>query len=228
VWSPLRDYNYPVHRLLERTARRHLTEFHGRVLDVGCGSGPYRHLLPSDVTYVAVDRTPGPAVRLRASAEALPFEEASFDAAISTEVLEFTARPWDALAELARVVRPGGQLYVTTPFDWHVMNGPDYFRFTPGGLRRLLADAGFAVTTVEPVGGIFTALSGKLLEELLQRSWFPAARSLGIRRGAYTSAAVAALPWNLMSMGMAPLLDRLSTRSPFAVAARAVRQPKLP
>jgi 2-polyprenyl-6-hydroxyphenyl methylase/3-demethylubiquinone-9 3-methyltransferase len=45
----------------------------------------------------------------------LPFDEASFDVVLSTEVLEHTPDPKRGLRELARVVKPGGTLLVTTP-----------------------------------------------------------------------------------------------------------------
>jgi SAM-dependent methyltransferase len=225
MWSPLRDYNYPVHRLLAGAARRHLGDFHGRVLDVGCGTSPYRDYLPAGVDYVGVDRAvAGPAVRARADMAALPFLAASFDGALCTEVLEQSPRPWAIVAELARVLRPGGRLYLTAPFDWHFVDEPyDYFRFTTHGLRALVEDAGFRVEAVEPVGGLFTALAGKLVEEVVQDLWLPTARAAGIKRGAYLVAALASLPWNLASSALLPWLDRLSARNPFAIATRAVR-----
>jgi 2-polyprenyl-3-methyl-5-hydroxy-6-metoxy-1,4-benzoquinol methylase len=45
----------------------------------------------------------------------LPFADGSFDVVLSTEVLEHTPVPLDGVRELARVVRPGGRLILTTP-----------------------------------------------------------------------------------------------------------------
>ncbi len=224
MWSPFRDYNYPVHRLLADAARRHVGDFRGRVVDLGCGTSPYRALLPADVEYVGVDRIRGPRVRALADLEALPFADASFDGALCTEVIEQSRRPWQVIAEVARVLRPGGRLYLTAPFDWHFVDEPyDYFRFTTHGVRALLEGAGLRVDVVEPVGGMFSALAGKLLEDLVQDGWLPLARAAGLKRGAYLAAALGSLPWNLASSAVLPRLDRLSPRNPFAVAARAVR-----
>jgi SAM-dependent methyltransferase len=224
MWSPLRDYNYPVHRLLAETARRHLGDFRGRVVDVGCGASPYRAYLPAAVDYVGVDRRVSAGVRARADMTALPFADGSFDGALCTEVLEQSPRPWLLVAELARVLKPGGRLYVTAPFDWHFVDEPyDYFRFTTHGLRALLEGAGLRVDVVEPVGGLFTALAGKLLEEVVQEVWLPTARVAGLRRGAYLLAALGCLPWNLASAALLPRLDRLIARNPFSIAATAVR-----
>ncbi|MDB4970788.1 MAG: hypothetical protein JWN44_6477 [Myxococcales bacterium] len=224
MWSPFRDYNYPVHRLLADAARRHLAGFGGRVLDVGCGTSPYRAYLPAAAEYVGVDRAPQSGVRALADAGALPFADGSFDAALCTEVLEQSPRPWQVVGELARVLKPGGRLYITAPFDWHFVDEPyDYFRFTTHGMRALLEGAGMRVDVVESVGGMFSSLAGKLVEEVVQDVWLPLARAAGLTRGAYFAAAIASLPWNLASTALLPSLDRLTSRNPFAVAASAVR-----
>jgi ubiquinone/menaquinone biosynthesis C-methylase UbiE len=104
---------------------RALAGLSGRVLEVGAGNGlNFRHY-PSSVTeVVAVE----PEDRLRALAEqaaasapvrvtivaghgdALPFEEASFDAAVASLVLCSVPEPGHFLAELRRVLKPGGEL----------------------------------------------------------------------------------------------------------------------
>ena len=46
---------------------------------------------------------------------ALPFASGSFDVVLSTEVIEHTPEPAHALPELARMLKPGGRLVLTTP-----------------------------------------------------------------------------------------------------------------
>jgi SAM-dependent methyltransferase len=225
MWSPLRDYLYLVHRLLQDAARRHLSQLSGRVLDLGCGDAPYRELLPADVIHIGVDHLPLPGVKALASGEALPFADASFDGAMCTEVIELSSNPWQFCAELGRVLKPGGRLYLTAPFDWHLLTPPhDYFRFAPSGIRAMLTAAGFEVRSLEPVGGMFSATTGKMLENLFSDVWQPLTRAVGIKRGAYLSAALMTLPLNLAAVKMAPLLDRLTPRSPISFAVSAVRQ----
>src|SRR5579859_2924084 len=92
-----------------------------RALDVGCGpgaltvelvrrlgSGSVSAVDPSD-TFVAAcaQRNPGVDVRV-GPAEALPFESASFDAALMQLVLNFVEDPRASLAEVSRVLRSGG------------------------------------------------------------------------------------------------------------------------
>ena len=224
MWSPFRDYNYSIHRLLEAAARRHLHDFDGRVLDLGCGSSPYREYLPATAIHVGVDRMAQPSVDLLAAGEELPFADEVFDGVMCTEVIAHSRRPWQVLPEIARVLRPGGKLYLTAPFDWHLMPPHDYFRFTNLGLRTLLDDAGFEVESIVEVGGLFSAFAGKLIEETMERMWLGPVRRLGVKRGAYAVAAMVALPWNLAASGLAPLFDRLTTRNPFGFAVRARRR----
>jgi len=94
-------------------------------LDVGTGTGHYAAFLAElglRVTGVdpsremlAVGRERGTPVDWRqADAIALPFPDASFDLVLSVTMLEFVADPAAALAEMFRVVRPGGRLVVAT------------------------------------------------------------------------------------------------------------------
>ena len=93
-----------------------------RVLDVATGTGAVaRELLARGCTVTGLDqsaemlaearRTLPPHVKLvEASAESLPFEDASFDALTFTYLLRYVDDPPAVLRELARVVRPGGTL----------------------------------------------------------------------------------------------------------------------
>jgi SAM-dependent methyltransferase len=63
-----------------------------------------------------------------------------FDHVICTEVLEHTLQPFNAAAELLRVLKPGGHLFVSTPFGFRIHGPlPDCWRFTEHGLRALLS-----------------------------------------------------------------------------------------
>ena len=97
-----------------------------------------------------------------------------FDAAISVVTLEHLARPAEALAELARVLKPGGELLLVAPLLWEVHQAPhDYFRFTRHGLAHLLESAGFEIDRCEPLGGFFVLMARRCVNALafFQGSW---------------------------------------------------------
>jgi ubiquinone/menaquinone biosynthesis C-methylase UbiE len=91
------------------------------VLEVGCGTGlVLRALAPLASRAVGVDLSPRMLARARerglsvveGSATALPFADASFDIAVSFKTLPHVPDLARALSEMARVVRPGGTMFI--------------------------------------------------------------------------------------------------------------------
>jgi SAM-dependent methyltransferase len=145
-----------------------------RVLDVGCGEGFFAQaLLEHGAEPVAVDVAAEPLRRLRARFPAvadarqappegpLPLADDEVDAVWAGEVLEHVVDVGAWLAEVRRVLRPGGRLLLTTPdhprrlllrlalspraFDEHFSPYADHLRFfSRRTLRGVLEDAGFA------------------------------------------------------------------------------------
>lgn len=97
----------------------------GRVLDVGCGAGrlsveleqPGRLVVGLDISrpvlQVAAGRAAGPWVQ--ADATRLPFADASLDAVTTSMGLAVVSPPSELLAEVARVLKPGGVFAAITP-----------------------------------------------------------------------------------------------------------------
>jgi len=96
-----------------------------RTLDAGCGYGPFSAAATArGATVVSVDVGPRLVARTMARAGSrglvadvcqLAVRDESFDAVISSEMLEHTKAPARAVRELARVLRPNGVLVLTTP-----------------------------------------------------------------------------------------------------------------
>ena len=96
-----------------------------RTLDAGCGYGPFSAAaMARGATVVSVDVGPRLVARTMARAGSrglvadvcqLAVRDESFDAVISSEMLEHTKAPARAVRELARVLRPNGVLVLTTP-----------------------------------------------------------------------------------------------------------------
>ncbi len=156
--TPL-DPDWLIQRRLLRDLREVLgAEARGRLLDVGCGARPYQPLLPEPVRSFGVDAAPAAGTRADAwgQAAALPFADGAFDTVLCTQVLEHVPDPAAALAEMARVLAPGGRLILTAPQSWSLHEEPhDYWRFTRYGLAQLCRAAGLAPRRVVAQGGYF-------------------------------------------------------------------------
>lgn len=135
-----------------------------RVLDLGAGDAPYRELF-SHADYVTVDHADSlheglAHVDIVASADALPFLDEAFDAALLTQVLEHLPDPARVLAELKRVLCKGRRLFLTVPLVWELHELPhDYFRYTAAGLERLLVNTGFEIEELSPRTDCFSTLA---------------------------------------------------------------------
>lgn len=102
-----------------------------RVLEVGCGRGgfaiwladkkPHFHITGMDFSGAAIEIANSHAktknssvIFVQGDAEALPFEDASFDLVISCECMEHVPNPPKMAQEMARVLKPGGRFCLTT------------------------------------------------------------------------------------------------------------------
>ncbi len=143
-----------------------------RVLDAGAGESRHAACFPQQ-RYYGVDLALGDPTwdysRLDAIADlaALPFFDASFEACLNIVTLEHVRRPDAVVAELARVLKPGGRLLLVVPHAWEIHQAPhDYFRYTRYGVRHLLQAAGLEPIAITPMGGYFRFLSRQLLNGL--------------------------------------------------------------
>lgn len=115
-----------------------------RVLVVGGGQlgwGMEELAACADVELVETDVYLSPRVDVACDGHQLPFPDGAFDGAIAQAVLEHVACPARVVAEMHRVLAPGGIAYAETPFMQQVHEGAfDFTRFTELGHRRLFRD----------------------------------------------------------------------------------------
>lgn len=169
--EPLLDclHDYRLRADILRALKTELPNFFGTFLDVGCGRMPYKSLIingPSRVEqYIGADvegslhGTPD----LIFDGRELPLESSSIDSAMATEVLEHCAEPGRILAEINRVLKPGGFFFYTVPFLWPLHEVPnDQYRYTPYAVRRLLLETGFSEIQLKAHGGWDASLAQML------------------------------------------------------------------
>jgi SAM-dependent methyltransferase len=158
----------PLARWLEEEGR---TAAGLRVLDVGCGDKPYAPYFATAAEYVGVD-VDSPHADVRAPAESLPFEDASFDLVLCVQVLEHVDDPARVVAELHRVVKPGGRVLAATHGTYVYHPDPqDLWRWTHAGLMRLFGDD-WRSLRIEPGAGTAAALGllvGMYVDQVAQR-----------------------------------------------------------
>ncbi|MBI3298611.1 MAG: class I SAM-dependent methyltransferase [Elusimicrobia bacterium] len=125
-------------------------ELSGEVIDLGAGRSHLKrlqHRMPDVKRVIAHDVVAYEGVDLVCDLSDLSsrLPPGSLDAATCFEVLEHLEDPAAALREIFAVLKPGGSLYLTTPFQypihgWKLSDGRlDYWRFTEHGLRKLLS-----------------------------------------------------------------------------------------
>lgn len=126
------------------------SSIHGIVLDVGCGRKPYESLFVCDqYTGLELD-TPenrrNQKVDLFYDGKHIPVSDEYFDNIVMFEVLEHVFNPDEFLAELSRVLKPGGAMLMTAPFVWDEHSQPyDYARYSSFGLKFMLEKHGFEI-----------------------------------------------------------------------------------
>jgi SAM-dependent methyltransferase len=152
-----------------------LPDCEGVVLDVGCGAQPYRNLLSPRASYLGIDTAEAKdhfgyemPDTIYFSGETWPLADGSADVVLCTETLEHVPDTTRFLAEMARVVRPGGSIILTVPFSARYHYIPhDYWRFTPACLERLLAASHFTNIAVYARGNAVTVACYKVMALIL-------------------------------------------------------------
>ena len=139
---------------------RHLKQFaseylSGNLIDIGCGTKPYKELLSAFVTeHIGVDHQDTlhdkSNIDRFGTAYDIPAKDSEFDCALCTAVLEHLEEPEMALKECWRVLKRGGIAIYSVPFIWHLHEEPrGFYRFSKYGLKYLFGKVGFEIVEIK-------------------------------------------------------------------------------
>ena len=129
------------------------------VADIGCGERPWRDLIVKlGGSYVGVDLQQNRAGTVDVISDLnakVNLGDNAADVVLFTEVMEHLNRAAVALKEIARVLKPGGVVILTTPFLYRLHEEPyDYQRFTIHYFESEMPEYGFEVADLRKSGNI--------------------------------------------------------------------------
>ena len=171
-----------------------ILESKGKVLDIGGGLRVHKtrgnKVDPDNVwmeplveacEYVIMDPVPDYNPHVIGDIHEMPFKEGEFDGMICNAVLEHIENPFKAVAEMYRVLRPGGKCFVYVPFlyAYHAQPGyyKDYWRYTKDAIEMLFKDFSH-LEYYEVRGAIETWVNMNPIKRLPGVVWF--ARKLDV------------------------------------------------
>ncbi len=157
---------YFIRKRLFAAIRKNAPVLKERILDLGCGSKPYKHLFVNAKEYIGID-IENPShdhskedVDMYYDGKNIPFNNQYFDGIFCSEVLEHVFNPDEIFKEMRRVLKDNGNLLITTPFSWDEHEAPnDYGRYTSFGIKYLLEKNGFEINYFQKTGHFTEVLS---------------------------------------------------------------------
>jgi SAM-dependent methyltransferase len=166
---------YIARKALFKSVRELAPALKGKLLDVGCGSKPYRNLFTVD-EYIGMEiestqyKETKTDIDVFYDGNTFPFPDHTFDSILCNQVLEHVFNPEHFLNEIQRVLKPGGQILLTVPFVWDEHEQPwDYARYSSFALKHLFEQHGFEmlqqIKTVNNVGVIYQLINGYLYKK---------------------------------------------------------------
>ena len=128
------------------------------VLDVGGGRKRGWFKRPDGTQWIILDINRELSPSIMADAQKLPVKSETIDCVKCTELIEHVEYPEITIKEIARVLKVGGTLILSMPFNFGIHGDPyDFHRFTDHKLNRML-ESDFEIRTIKKQGLYFTVL----------------------------------------------------------------------
>jgi SAM-dependent methyltransferase len=170
------NQGFLIRRALWKEIRKYAKSAEGKILDFGCGSKPYETAFSACDSYTGLDIAQSghdhtnSRIDVLYDGKTLPFSDHTFDKILCFEVFEHLQDPGASLEELARVLRFGGELFITIPFIYGEHEAPfDFQRWTSFGIVNLLRMHNFRVVKMEKLNPNFGVLTQLCFDEIFLR-----------------------------------------------------------
>jgi SAM-dependent methyltransferase len=172
--------------LYEKLIKKHAS---GILLDLGCGTVPYYRIYKNEVDrIICIDWANSfhDNIHLDYIAdlnEKIPMDDNSVNTILLMDVLEHIREPVNLMAEISRILSPGGKLILGVPFLYWLHEEPyDYHRYTKYQLEEFCKQNGLEVLSLEVSGGPLSVIGdiiaknipSNILAKILQKMllWF--------------------------------------------------------
>ena len=157
-----KPWNWLVYQSSDQFLNKYRSHYKGNLYDLGCGVRSYEDFfLNFSDSYVGVDW--GASIHdTKADIFAdlnqpLPVASNVADTVVCLSVLEHLSEPQTLLNEAFRIMKSDAVMILQVPWQWKLHEEPyDFFRYTPYGLKHLVAKAGFHDVEVEATSGFFS------------------------------------------------------------------------
>lgn len=132
----------------------------GMVLDVGCGSKPYKGWFSKVSEYIGIDIYQDVNVDFVVDPDdRFPFDENMFDTILAFEVFEHVEKLEHTTNEIVRVLKPGGRIIVSMPFLYTEHGAPNDYRRLTKFSTNLLFQQLVKLESIKTIGGVGSTTS---------------------------------------------------------------------